>query len=433
MPEIIVKLGDEVVGKYLFDKDVVSIGRARDNDIVIENLSVSRNHARIRRADDKYVLTDLNSANGVFVNGVRVTKTEVLNSDVITIGKHKVIFQEQAPVSREEEISEAFGADRTMLVDRTPTAVLIVIKGKQKDQTFELSKYECGIGRAAENDCVLSDWFVSKKHAMLVREGQNFFIKDLGSWRRTMLNGKYVTESQLKDGDILQFGTTQVRFTTKKEGDAAPAPGRQPKELAMDESFAPFVAAAEGGSPEPVTSAAPLAASQAVDAGPVAGATKKAGDEKELDRFSHLQTRAIEPGDASLEPQAEEQSSFDDLKTVLEVSPEMLAREAERERRKKKKGKDDKQKEIKTPVEAAAPEAPEEKVAAAEAIVAQSAPPEPAPAPEPQPPAKPAAPPAGANEKEIAMWESALQNPSPVIRKQAAKMLTKLTGKHYDY
>ena len=43
MPELIVKLGDSVVHKYFFDKDILSIGRARDNDVVIENLSVSRN------------------------------------------------------------------------------------------------------------------------------------------------------------------------------------------------------------------------------------------------------------------------------------------------------------------------------------------------------------------------------------------------------
>lgn len=76
MPELIVKLGDSIVHKYFFDKDVLSIGRAKDNDIVIENLSVSRNHARIRRVDNKFILTDLNSANGTYVNNVRVSKTD---------------------------------------------------------------------------------------------------------------------------------------------------------------------------------------------------------------------------------------------------------------------------------------------------------------------------------------------------------------------
>lgn len=76
MPEIVVSLGDNVVHKYFFEKDVLSIGRGRDNDIVIENLAVSRNHSRIKRQNGKYVLIDLNSANGTYVNGVKITKTE---------------------------------------------------------------------------------------------------------------------------------------------------------------------------------------------------------------------------------------------------------------------------------------------------------------------------------------------------------------------
>ena len=46
MPELVLKLGDDVLEKFVFDKDIVSIGRARDNDIVIENLSVSRKIGR---------------------------------------------------------------------------------------------------------------------------------------------------------------------------------------------------------------------------------------------------------------------------------------------------------------------------------------------------------------------------------------------------
>ena len=125
MAEIIVKLGGNVVQKYIFDKEVISIGRARDNDIVIENLSVSRNHSRIRLKDDRYILTDLNSANGTYVNGVKVTRTELVNNDVITIGKHKLHFVDK-PVSDEQVILDAFGADKTMLVEKASTAKLVI-------------------------------------------------------------------------------------------------------------------------------------------------------------------------------------------------------------------------------------------------------------------------------------------------------------------
>src|SRR5690606_26210757 len=96
MAEVIVKLGDTIVQRYRIEKDVVSIGRARDNDIVVENLSVSRAHSRIRFQDGKYILTDLNSANGSFVNGVKVSKTELADEDIISIGKHKLYFFNRA-------------------------------------------------------------------------------------------------------------------------------------------------------------------------------------------------------------------------------------------------------------------------------------------------------------------------------------------------
>ena len=73
MQWITVKLGDTVVQQHPIEKDVISIGRARDNEIVIENLSVSRNHARIRREGESFAIADLNSANGTFVNGVKIS------------------------------------------------------------------------------------------------------------------------------------------------------------------------------------------------------------------------------------------------------------------------------------------------------------------------------------------------------------------------
>src|SRR5215208_4026676 len=95
MPEIIVKLGDSIVQKNIFVKETIRIGRIPDNEIVVENLAVSRHHAVIEFSDGRYILSDLESSNGCFVNGVRVKKTELQDRDVITIGKHKLYFYDQ--------------------------------------------------------------------------------------------------------------------------------------------------------------------------------------------------------------------------------------------------------------------------------------------------------------------------------------------------
>jgi ABC-type multidrug transport system ATPase subunit len=65
---------------------VLRIGRAQDNDIVIADLGVSRHHAELRRVGDRYEIADLNSHNGTYVNGQRVTTGPVSDGDIVGIG-----------------------------------------------------------------------------------------------------------------------------------------------------------------------------------------------------------------------------------------------------------------------------------------------------------------------------------------------------------
>src|SRR5690606_17204711 len=102
-------------------------------------------------------------------------KTEVMNDDVVTIGKHYLHFINK-DMSDEQIISDAFGAERTMIVEKVANASLVIAKGKQQGEQFNVTKYETFIGRASDNDIRLHDWFVSKKHAVIVRQGQKFFI-----------------------------------------------------------------------------------------------------------------------------------------------------------------------------------------------------------------------------------------------------------------
>jgi pSer/pThr/pTyr-binding forkhead associated (FHA) protein len=217
MPEIIVKLGERIIHRYFFDKDSLTIGRARDNDIVIENLSVSRNHARLKKEDSKFVLTDLSSANGTLVNGVRVTSAEVVHNDQLTIGKHTLVFLHPEAASG----APASGAPSSAASHPVPTStqkfagligVLTVTKGKQAGQEFRVSKAETTIGRAPESDVRLHDWFVSKKHASITRKDDVYTLRDLDSWRGTTVNGTTIREHVLKESDELVFGTTVLSF-----------------------------------------------------------------------------------------------------------------------------------------------------------------------------------------------------------------------------
>lgn len=70
---------DEVKGRWPLDKPVTTIGRWEDNDVVVDDRWVSRYHARIVRKDDRYLIEDLGSKNGTFVNGRRIAEPTVLS------------------------------------------------------------------------------------------------------------------------------------------------------------------------------------------------------------------------------------------------------------------------------------------------------------------------------------------------------------------
>lgn len=67
---------------HKLEKGTTTIGRQEDNDIVINDLAVSKKHARINR-EDNYFLTDLRSSNGTFVNGKKILHSKLSDGDVI--------------------------------------------------------------------------------------------------------------------------------------------------------------------------------------------------------------------------------------------------------------------------------------------------------------------------------------------------------------
>lgn len=96
MKQLALLQGQEVVKHIPLHKDSYTIGRSKDNDLVLEHPKVSRNHARIYREDGQFVLQDLNSTNYVFVNGVRVKQKQLEANDRIQISSDvHLLFLEQ--------------------------------------------------------------------------------------------------------------------------------------------------------------------------------------------------------------------------------------------------------------------------------------------------------------------------------------------------
>jgi len=89
---IVLKFNDSVIRQINSDKSEITIGRDAETDIQIDNISVSRVHAKILTEPNRYVLHDLNSTNGTFVNGKKIKKKSLKEDDVISIGKHTILI-----------------------------------------------------------------------------------------------------------------------------------------------------------------------------------------------------------------------------------------------------------------------------------------------------------------------------------------------------
>jgi hypothetical protein len=89
---LIVRRGPAAGTKFLLDREVVTVGRHRESDIFLNDITVSRRHAELHRDGDRYSVTDLGSLNGTYVNRSRVDSSKLTNGDELQVGKFRLLF-----------------------------------------------------------------------------------------------------------------------------------------------------------------------------------------------------------------------------------------------------------------------------------------------------------------------------------------------------
>ncbi len=113
MFEVTVKLGDRLVTKFRGQGET-NIGRDPGCELMLDNLGVSRRHAQLREIGGRFVVEDLNSTNGVFVNGQQIASAAEVNSgDEIKIGKFSLTFEQ----AQEDAVTPAFDINQTIAMD----------------------------------------------------------------------------------------------------------------------------------------------------------------------------------------------------------------------------------------------------------------------------------------------------------------------------
>ena len=188
-----VYFNDELRSKHELKSLITRIGRNQDNDVVIDNIGVSGNHAEIIKNGDKYTLHDLQSKNGVYVNGERISKKELKFGDEIGIFKHKLRFIAiDLPLSGEtteskSSIEKSNSTSATVEVDVSKlesllkenvanNAYLEVSSGTMTGRKFKLSKSRFSIGKSQDCDFQIGGWFAPKIAAKIVRQSDGYYL-----------------------------------------------------------------------------------------------------------------------------------------------------------------------------------------------------------------------------------------------------------------
>lgn len=213
-------------------RDQYTVGRKEGNSIRLTERNISRDHAKLQRRQDPgangaapYVLEDLESYNGVFVNGVRLSKAqEMVHGDLIQIGDYRVVIQDDAleeapaqPVQPDPEDLKAtlvpgkVRARGTMLLERPNRFVMLI--GPTPGAEYPLDRDLITIGRAEEAVISVNHNSVSRMHCEIhkLAEGR-YEIVDNGSSNGVRVNGSDLSRGIIEAGDIIELGDVRFRF-----------------------------------------------------------------------------------------------------------------------------------------------------------------------------------------------------------------------------
>ena len=231
MPKMIVSIDEVVIKEVQLSKDRTTLGRRPYNDIVIDNLAVSGEHAVIHMNGPEVVLEDLNSTNGTYVNGKAIKKQALQNGDGIEVGKYKIKFvgdsagdnfdktmvvksrptatpvppvpvQPASPVAAAAPVAPSYPAAGPSDSGSSATASIKVLSGAAAGREVPLTKVVTTIGKPA-----VAVAAITKRH-------HGYVVHHVEGGGNPTLNGRAITSDPvpLRNGDVIELAGTQMQF-----------------------------------------------------------------------------------------------------------------------------------------------------------------------------------------------------------------------------
>ena len=207
--------------------ETMSMGRGEENDIVIDDATVSRRHAAITFQEGQYFVEDAGSMGGTLVEGLQATRTLLTSGASLQLGQTEVVFME-AEVSSMTAAGSGTVAGRqapgeTVVLPATQAVMawLAVTSGPQKGKTYQLKAGDNTIGRSPDNDFAIEDTSMSRSHSMVKVQDDSILMVDLGSRGGTRVGENTLEGKVLRTGGTIGVGQTQLSLV---EVEAAPEP-----------------------------------------------------------------------------------------------------------------------------------------------------------------------------------------------------------------
>jgi len=218
--KILVKLQGQGSRTIDIARETFTIGRKTDNDLSIDDHTVSGRHARIVRVQSVYFLEDRKSTNGTFLNGKPIERAQLRDADIVTIGQHRIIFQDSAPAlaiaspaSTDLEQTMAISGRNVRAGQSTTTAKVLVTAGKTERLEYHLTKPSTLIGSQEGAAIQLTGWFAPKSAALISNRSGVYSISPSQGTKKLLINGKDISgQQQLKDGDLIEVAGVSMTF-----------------------------------------------------------------------------------------------------------------------------------------------------------------------------------------------------------------------------
>ena len=222
MGKLVVSLDGVVIKEVQITKDKTTLGRRPYNDIVIDNLAVSGEHAVLQMVGADVFIEDLNSTNGTYINGKAVKKQLLAHNDTVEVGKYKIKFM----------VEDGTDYEKTMIMkpgQMSPGAASGAYPSPARPSTFGSMPSASGSigpatirvmnGAAAGREVVLTKVVTTVgkpgvQVASITKRPTGYVLAHVeGSARPTVNSTPLVGETvSLKNGDVIELAGTQMQF-----------------------------------------------------------------------------------------------------------------------------------------------------------------------------------------------------------------------------